>query len=166
MRRFGNVLGWILVILLMSAVAFTFWGPRFGWEVDVVLSGSMEPQLHTGGLVVTRPAKPENIVPGDIITFYAPVTHKVTTHRVIEIENSPTLAFRTKGDANEEADPSPVPAGSVRGVVCFSIPGIGYFTRFVKTLPGLLLCLCLPGLVIIITEVRNIRRAAAGRDYY
>jgi signal peptidase len=145
---------------------FIFLGSCFGWEVDAILSGSMEPQLHPGGLVVTRPVMPDTIVQGDIITFYSPVTHKVTTHRVFKIENSPTLAFYTKGDANEEADPNPVPAESVKGVVCFNIPGIGYLTKFVKTLPGLLLCLCLPGLVIIIMEIRNIRCALVDREHY
>ena len=33
-------------VLLMGAAAFTFLGPRFGWQVDAVLSGSMEPQLQ------------------------------------------------------------------------------------------------------------------------
>jgi signal peptidase I len=166
MRKAASVLGSIVVILLMAAAAFTFLGPHFGWEVDAVISGSMEPQLHTGALVVTRPVAPDTILPGDIITFFAPVTNRMTTHRVVAIENNPTLSFCTKGDANEEADPNPVATASVKGVVCFNIPYVGYLTKFLKTLPGLLICLCLPALVIIITEIRNIRRAVFDRYIY
>lgn len=166
MRKFTSVFGFMLVVLLMMTVAFTCLAPRFGWMVDIVLSGSMEPELHTGGLVITRPVMVSSILPGDIITFHAPATETLTTHRVIAIETSPSPGFRTKGDANEEADPAIVPTSSVVGKACFDIPYVGYLTRFVKTPMGLLICLCLPGLAIIAMEVRNIRRVLANTEIF
>jgi signal peptidase len=68
-------------------------------------------------------------------------------------------SFQTKGDVNEDADPFVVPAQNVVGKVCLHIPYFGYVTQFVKTPLGLLLTLCLPGLVIIVMEMRNIWRA-------
>ena len=56
------------------------------------------------------------------------------THRIVAIEhNAGSLAFVTKGDANEDPASSPVTASSVRGRVVFdrppsmSIQG-GYYT--------------------------------------
>ena len=76
---------------------------------------------------------------------------------MIAVEDGPSLSFRTKGDANEDADLSVVPAQNVVGKVCFHLPYIGYATQFVKTPLGFLLTLCLPGLIIIGMEIRNIR---------
>ena len=163
MRKAGGVFSLVLMVLLMATALLTFLAPYLGWRVDVILSGSMEPRLHAGGVVITRPAAAYMIVPGDIVTFHAPVTGKVTTHRVVETENSPSIRFRTMGDANEEPDPVMIPAESVLGKVCFDIPYFGYLTRFVKTIPGLLLSLCLPGLVVIIVEIMKIRQTLAER---
>jgi signal peptidase I len=164
MKKVAGVFGYMVMVLLMVTAALTFLAPHFGWRVDVVLSGSMEPEIHAGGLVVTRPAAAETIVPGDIITFHAPVTRMLTTHRVVGVEPGPPPSFHTRGDANEEADIVTVAAPDVVGEVCFDIPYVGYITRFVKTPLGLIISLCLPGIVIIISEMRNIRRALADRE--
>jgi hypothetical protein len=52
----------------------------------------------------------------------------------------------------------------VVGRVCFDLPYVGYATRFVKSPPGLLISLCLPGLIIVITEIRSIRRFLLDRE--
>ena len=164
MRKAAGVFGLVLLILLMAMAVSTFLAPYLGWRVDVVLSGSMASRLKAGGVVITRPVAVNTILPGDIITFYAPETGKLITHRVVEIQNSPTLFFRTMGDVNEEADPMMVPADNVVGKVFFDIPYLGYVARFVKTSQGLLISLCLPGLAVIAVEILNIRRALAERD--
>jgi signal peptidase len=156
MKKLAQNLGLAVIILLMAAAVFTFLAPRFGWRVDAVFSGSMEPQLKVGGLVVTRPVAAEDIKVGDIITFHSPLNKQLTSHRVIAIEDSSSPGFRTKGDANEDADPFIVPAASVVGKICLHIPYFGYATQYIKTPLGFLLTLCLPGLIIIILEIRNI----------
>jgi signal peptidase I len=164
MRKAAGVFGLVLLVLLMAMAVATFLAPHLGWRVDIVLSGSMESQLKAGGVVITRPVAANTIVPGDVITFYSPDTGKMTTHRVVDIETSPSLRFRTMGDVNEESDPFMVPAESVVGKVCFDVPYLGYVARFVKSPQGLLLSLCLPGLAVIAVEIKNIRRAMAERD--
>ncbi|KKK61416.1 hypothetical protein LCGC14_3014560, partial [marine sediment metagenome] len=47
----------------------------------------------------------EDIKAGDTITFYSPLSEKLTSHRVIAVEDGSSPSFRTKGDANEDADP-------------------------------------------------------------
>jgi signal peptidase len=156
MKKLAQNLGLAVIILLMAAALFTFLAPHFGWRVDAVYSGSMEPHLKVGGVVVTRPAATEDIKVGDTITFHSPLNKQLTTHRVIAVADGSSPGFRTKGDANEDADPFIVPAQNVVGKVCLHIPYFGYATQFIKTPMGFLLTLCLPGLIIIIMEMVNI----------
>jgi len=156
MKKAAENFGTALLVMLMLAAVFTFLAPRFGWSVDAVFSGSMEPELTVGGVVITRPVDVEAIKAGDIITFYSPLSEQLTSHRLIAVEHGSSFRFRTKGDANEDADPFTVPAENVVGKVCFHIPYLGYATQFVKTLLGFLLTLCLPGVIILVMELRNI----------
>jgi signal peptidase len=162
MKKAADNFGSVVIILLMTAAALTFLAPRFGWSVDAVVSGSMEPELKVGAVVITRPVDTEEMKTGDIITFYSPLSEKLTSHRVVAVEESSSLHFSTKGDANDDADPFTVPAENVVGKVCFHIPYLGYVAQFVKTPLGFLLTLCLPGLIIIVMELRNIWRAFTG----
>jgi signal peptidase len=150
--------GIVAIFLLMTAAVLVFLAPRFGWRVDSVYSGSMEPAMKVGGVVITRPASPGEIRIGDIITFNSPKGNALTSHRVVAIEDGPAAGFQTKGDANEEADPFIVPAQKVAGVVCFRLPYLGYVASFMKTRLGLLLTICLPGVLIVVRELVNIWR--------
>lgn len=150
--------GLAVLILLMATALLIALTPNFGWRVDTVFSGSMEPHLEVGGVAVTRPVEAEEIRVGDIITFYSPLSEELTSHRVIAVEGGSSFYFRTQGDTNESADPFVVPPQSVVGKVCFHIPYLGYAAQFIKTPLGLLLTLCLPGLIIIIMELVNIWR--------
>lgn len=158
MKKAAENFGTALLVVLLLAAVLTFLAPRFGWNVDAVFSGSMEPELRVGGVVITRPVDVEDIKAGDIITFYSPLSEQLTSHRVIAVEHGSSFRFRTKGDANEDADSFTVPAENVVGKVCFHIPYLGYATQFVKTPLGFMLTLCIPGLVIIVMEMRNIWR--------
>ncbi len=158
MKKVAENFGLAVIILLMTVVVLTFLAPHFGWRVDTVFSGSMEPQLKVGGVAVTRPVEAGDIKVGDIITFHSPLSEKVTSHRVIAVDDDSSSHFQTKGDASEDADPFVVPAQNVVGKVCFHIPYFGYAAQFVRTPLGLLLTLCLPGLIIMGMEVRNVWR--------
>lgn len=161
-----RVLGWvvniILIWLLMIIVAI-FLLPHFsGWRFDAVLSGSMEPALPVGGVVFIKPAQPADIGIGDIIAYR--LGEWLTSHRVIDIVSSSEPSFITKGDANEDADLSPVPASSVVGKVIFDVPYLGYLAAFVKTRLGFLLTILLPGLAIIGLELKNIWQVVRRKD--
>lgn len=141
-----------LVMLLAVAVLFA---PHLGWQVDKVLSGSMSPTLGVGSAAVTRPAEPQAIRLGDIITYRSPRNGELTTHRVVGIEESSPLLFQTRGDANEDPDPYLVPAANIAGKVVFDVPLLGYAADFVRTPLGFILMLGIPGMAIIGVEMRN-----------
>lgn len=145
-----------LVILLLITAALTFFAPRFGWQVDTVLSGSMEPAISTGSILVSRPVSPDEIRVGDIITFTGSARERLITHRVTAIGQSDGIVFTTKGDANNAQDPIPVPAENVVGKVIVHLPFIGFIMSFAKTMPGIILMLVIPGFFIIWVELREI----------
>ena len=158
MKKVAKFLGFSLVIVLMAAAVFTYLAPYFDWRVDAVMSGSMEPNLNVGGLVISKPMGPNDIAVGDIITFYCPLNKQMISHRVIAVESGTSTYFRTKGDANEASDSFIVPVQNVVGKVCFHVPYLGYVTQFIKTRLGILLILGIPGIIIIIMEILNIWR--------
>jgi signal peptidase len=155
MKKVAEYLLTGLVILLLLTAVLTFFAPRFGWHVDTVLSGSMEPAIPTGSLLVTRPVPPDDIHIGDIITFSGSGRDRFITHRVMAIERTNGIVFTTKGDANNAEDPFPVPAEKVAGKVLVQIPFLGFIFSFVKTPLGIFLMLIIPGLFIIGLELRE-----------
>ena len=153
-----------LVILLMAGAVFIYVAPHLNWHVNAVVSGSMEPEIKVGSLVITRPIKPEAVAVGDIITFRpVSVGENMITHRVIAIGRSSSIYFETKGDANDKTDPFTVPAQNLIGKVSFHAPYWGYFTEFLKTPIGFLFAVVIPGVVIITIYILAIVRAFGER---
>ena len=156
MKKAAQYFALALLVLVGGLAVLTFLAPRFGWRTDAVLSSSMEPRLKVGALAVTRPVEPEEVKAGDIILFHSPLGGKLTSHRVIAVQQSSSVQFRTKGDANEDADPFIVPAENVVGKICLHVSYLGYAAEFVKSRRGLVLMLYLPGLIIVILEAISI----------
>jgi len=152
-----SIIGILILFLLMVASLSIYLLPHFGWRVDVLSSDSMEPQLKAGDLVVTRPVEPEVVAVGDIITFRPNIADEnLVTHRVIGIGRNTPLYFETKGDANLDPDPFTVPALNLEGQVYLHVPLLGYAVPFLKTTPGLLVALVIPGLIIIAVCIKNL----------
>jgi signal peptidase len=164
MKKAASNLGTAVLVILIAAAVLAFLAPRFGWRVDAVFSGSMEPEIMVGSIIVTRPVEAETIKVGEIITFKSPLSEIPTTHRVVSVEKGSELRFQTKGDANEDADPVTIPAQNVMGKVCFHMPYLGYVSQFTKTPLGFILLLCVPGLTIMVMEIRNVRRVLAEKQ--
>ncbi len=162
LKKIGIYLGFGVTVLLLALAAVTLITPRFGWRIDAVLSASMEPVIKVGSIVVARPVDIDQIHVGDVITFRSPLNGKFTTHRVISILTNPSPLIHTKGDANESPDPFILGTKSIAGKVYLNVAGMGYIIHFIKGRLGLLLFLYVPGFVIIITEMINIRRIICG----
>lgn len=148
-----------VVILLFLLFPFPF-----GGKWIMVLSGSMTPALQVGGLVLVMPAEPASLDVGDILVHNPPgYADVMIAHRVIEKIEGDTLEFRTKGDANEEADAYLIAEEQVVGKVLYHIPQLAYIINnlgeFGKTPMGMLLLMGVPGVLIVATEIRNIFKA-------
>jgi signal peptidase len=123
-----------------------------GLEIKIVQSGSMEPSISTGSLVIIYPQDAYHI--GDVVTFGEDSGGAVpTTHRIIDKneENGQTV-FTTKGDANEGPDPEQVPRSDIIGGVMVSVPTLGYILDFARTPLGFALLVGLPAAHVVIEE--------------
>lgn len=122
-----NPLGTI-VTYLVSIVIVWFSVGVFPVFPTLVLTGSMEPLIKPGDVVIMKRVDPEEIAIGDIIQFHE--TSYDIVHRVIDIKDS---QFQTKGDNNNTADSGLVNPGFVRGRYMFHVPSIGKLTLYLKS---------------------------------
>lgn len=146
----------LVILLLVSLLMVNQRLPIFGLSTYVVLSGSMSPAFNAGDVVVVNKSATYGM--NDIITFNDPnIPGKIITHRIIKSENKNNQQiFTTKGDANNTEDKLSIPSTSVLGKVLFAVPKLGYFVNFSKTIPGFLLFIILPGVIIIISELLSL----------
>lgn len=71
----------------------------FGYGLAVVQSGSMEPAIPTGSLIIVH--QQDSYEEGDVV-MYAHENGLSVTHRIIDMEDG---QIHTRGDANSVADP-------------------------------------------------------------
>lgn len=147
-------------IALIAALALLLVGARlFGVRIYTVLSGSMEPTYMTGSVIFVKKTDPMKLKEGDVITFLL-ADNKTATHRIVEVledeEDPQVRRFRTKGDANDSPDGSPVHCNNVVGTPFFTIEKIGYFIEGVKTPPGSFIAIGLAALLLLLLFVPEI----------
>ena len=130
----------------------------------IVLTESMDPQIKSGDLIITKKAEASEVKVGDVITFFDPEGNgtSVVTHRVIKIETDEKtgkLTFRTQGDNNDIEDRLSVPAENVIGIWTGTRIGlIGHVILFTQSTWGLILCIFLPIGAFVVYEVLRRRK--------
>ena len=151
-RLIYSSVGIAVVVILTLFLAYHRPVPLGGQtRYEPVLTGSMEPAISVGSVVLIEPVDPETLAVGDVICFKFSESTLIT-HRIVEISDT---GFTTKGDANEEPDLSIVRRTSIVGKVILVLPYIGYLNAFVRTTAGFILLLVVPALAVIIFEVRH-----------
>jgi len=151
----------LFLVLVVAFAALSFLGPMVGWQVNAVLSGSMEPAVHTGDMIITRPVAPGQVTVGEIVLFRPARGGSFVAHRVVEIMHGPTLQFITKGDVNNDADPTPVSTDELAGVLFLRIPYLYYLFTLIRTPLGLLVTIGIPAATLVAFDLR---RRKAARD--
>jgi len=143
----------VAVAILLIVSVFPITG---NYKIMVVQSGSMEPTIKMGSLVIVKPESDYKI--GNVITF-GPVTKTKapTSHRIYDIKviNGEPV-YVTKGDANNAPDTTEIQKKDIIGKVLFSVPYIGYAVNFAKKPLGFGLIIIVPAALIIFDEVKNI----------
>ena len=114
----------------------------------------MEPKVPMGSLIFVKSAPDYGV--GDVITIKA--GRNTVTHRVVEKKGSGGEAtYRTKGDANEEADPEETSGQNVVGKTIFNLPYVGYPIGYARTKTGFILLVIIPATIIIYEELYKIK---------
>ncbi len=149
----------IFLVALGLALSLTFLDLPINFKLFTVQSGSMEPAIHTGSLILVKPS--QDYTSNQIITFKTGDT--TTTHRIVEkIIQDDKTQYRTKGDANDGPDSGVVDINSVVGKVIFSIPYLGYPISFARTQTGLIVLIIIPATIIVYGEILNIKKEIIG----
>ena len=136
-----------------------------GYSVFRVMTGSMEPEIREDSLLVVQKTPPEDIAPGDVISFFSPdpmLEGAVNTHRVVRIEKeNGRTQFITKGDANVIEDTYPTDASALVGRVVFQSYGLGKTVSLLSSPLVFGIIILLPLLVILLMNLYRAVRIAA-----
>ena len=128
----GQVVAWLVMLSVGALLLVALVVPRVGGATPYVIeTSSMRPSLPPGTMVVVKPAAPQSIAIGDVITYQLRSGDPtVVTHRVVAVGDDGTggIHWRTRGDANGAADRGWVRPQQVQGTLWYAVPYIGYVT--------------------------------------
>ena len=153
----------IAIVVAVVAVAPTL----TGWRTLTVMSGSMEPAISTGDLVVTRPVAAASVRAGTVVTFRDPSGRdRLITHRVQRaVVEAGSVQVTTRGDANNASEQWRTARGGRVGVVQYRVRGIGFAFAALSTPVARIALIAIPLLVWgILTLVSTWRPAPAPTD--
>lgn len=124
-----------------------------GYNYKTVLTGSMEPAIPVGSIVITKEQSSYEIE--DIISFQE--EGAIITHRIITIDRE---RYITKGDANNVADTEEVQQKQILGKVILTIPLLGYLVMWLMSPVGIISLFIIIGIWYIATG----RNRGAGNE--
>ena len=148
-----------MAVLLALAIAAPL---AFGARPHTVLTGSMEPAIAAGDVVIDERIAPTAARVGDVVTFRDPEDQsRLITHRVRSIRREGShLWFVTQGDANNTVERWRIAAGGELGRVAYTVPWVGHVAVLSQTPLGLALLLVVPLLLLGLDELARIWRPA------
>ena len=162
-KNIVNYIYWFLTgafIIIATVVILSVVVTPGGFRLSSVVSGSMEPSIKVGSVILTIPS--DNYEVGDVISFESvskSSTKYTTTHRIHEkIDGDDEQLFVTKGDLNEDIDAQLVSENEINGKLFISIPFLGYLVSFTRTKLGLLVMIIIPAFLLVLSEVFNISK--------
>ncbi|MDP9343880.1 MAG: signal peptidase I [Actinomycetota bacterium] len=148
--RVRGVLFWFVRGVLMTIAGAIAVPGMLGYHALTVLSGSMEPAIHTGDVVVERAISPLEARVGDIVIFRDPGDQNIMiTHRARAIRVADGIVhFTTKGDANNTVERWTVPVDGSVGLVRFRVKRLGFALVWGSSRSGRLALVVLPALFL------------------
>lgn len=154
MKRIRSILIGIVTFLLVIVVIFNIYNfvcikvlnkdiaTVNGYAVLEVVSGSMEPNISIGDLIIID-TKVKDYKVKDVVTFYD-VNGSFVTHRIIEIFGDKIV---TQGDANNTIDEA-ISKDDIVGRYVFKIKGIGYLINSFRT-PFIMIMILVIGVLVV-----------------
>ena len=155
----------LLIVGVFLGVRFYAWNAQhltgnaapmpFGIGASVVLSGSMEPALSVGDLLIFT--EEENYEVGDVVVYQSGRTPVV--HRIIALDAE---TVTTRGDANNPAD-EPFGVQLIKGKVVTAVPFVGHLIWALK-MPLGTASLVIAALLLMELSFRRERKAKAAQQ--
>lgn len=125
----------VVFSLILTVVLVYFTSGYFRFHAIAVATGSMQPVIHKGDVVVIEKVdgRYDNLKVGDIIAYK--YHNVIVVHRIINIVVDREKYFiYTKGDYNSNSDNWVVEEDMILGVVNLKIPAIGLPTVWINEL--------------------------------
>ncbi len=155
----ATVLLAVTVLLCLSCVVQVLskgYVSLFGHGFFRVVTGSMEPTLSVGELIVTKDEPIDRVAVGDIVSFRsqsADMMGTIITHRVVEIDvnDSGETLLLTKGDANLSVDGRYVSDDNFIGRVIWTSDDsvVAALISFVSGKYGFVACIVMPSVLLL-----------------
>jgi signal peptidase I len=160
LRPVGIAASWAAMTLVALTVLGLALGAAVGYRSFTVMSGSMEPAISTGDIVMTQRIAPQDARVGQVVTFRDPTgTRKLISHRVRRIRNEGRFfRFTTKGDANNTFERWSVSSNGTIGRVWLRMPKLGYVLAQTRTPAGRIGLVVIPALLLGVLELLRIWR--------
>lgn len=134
----------------------------FGYKFFIVQSDSMKAtHFDIYDLIISKEVDPNTLDAGDIVTFMS-VDQKsgtngmIITHMIREkLSEGENPRFQTYGTTTGSDDPFQIDSFQILGEYQFKIPYAGPFFRFLKTVPGYIVCILIPFMLLILSQGIN-----------
>lgn len=164
--------GAVTVILILSICVCLFafvqvvnkgYVSFFGYSFFKVTTGSMEPTISVGSLILTKDVEIDTLEINDVVSFFSKEAYlngKIITHRVVEKETSGTgqILLTTRGDANSSTDIHRVDESNLIGKVVWISGEENVFAKLINFLfgrAGFFTCIALPAILICVFIFRR-----------
>lgn len=168
-----NIICWTLVVVLVFTLVLFFTSrvngstpSVFGYSLFRVSSGSMEPELMVGDIILDKTVdNPEDLKVGDVITFKSnDYGDKLVTHKIIKApyEENGKLMLQTKGIANEVED-KPTSTDNVKGIMICKVDYLDTVYNIFLSPWGLLILIALI-VIIFFDELITIVKILTNND--
>lgn len=166
----GLILMALFCLTVTAQVMTAGYANLAGYSVFRVVTGSMEPTIPTGSVLLSRQTEIEDIAVGDIICFRARIPeiyNAIVTHRVVNAARGPAgeVYLETRGDANAVSDAYYVDADNLVGRVVWYSGRDNLLTNIAAFLSGqigFLSCVVFPVMLlaglIMHGAVKNLRK--------
>lgn len=131
----------------------------FGYQMYFIRTGSMEPYLEPGDVIISKKYDGGELVSGengDVVTYRGSIGNRaeLITHRVIEVDGDEII---TQGDANNIAD-SPITKNEIEAVMVYKTVVIDKIYKVISTTWGFWLLIFMPIAILIISEIVSLAK--------
>ena len=153
----------LLCVLVIGQVLGKGYVSLGGYSLFRVVTGSMEPTMEVGAILIVKDVPIQEIQAGEIVTYRSREPGKfrmIITHRVINVHTGSDggVYLETKGDANPYADPNYVDENYLIGKVISYTKENNLFADIISLVTskvGFLACIVFPCIVIGVFVMRD-----------
>lgn len=150
----------LFVLIALTTIAFPKSSGFLGYKIYTVVSGSMEPELNIGDVMLVKDVPSESINIGDIVVYQGLAEQfrgRIITHKVVnKVYTDGEFIFTTKGTTNVLEDPK-VSEEQIYGKVIYVMIIPSLIRKAMNSMVGFIFIIGLPLLAMMLFESKELR---------